>query len=95
MYNEMKLTKFLDKIMFKELPVDRGSQNTTILDLFDHIGIISSECGDLVCTLPQIVEFPMIPLLLTDRFPSQHQIVDLEILRLGPSVEDALYLFLG
>ena len=95
MYNETKLMKFLDKIMFKEPPVDKGSQNTTILELFEHIGVLSSECGDLVWTFPQVVEFPMLSFFFTNRVPSQHQIADLEILRLSPYVKDVLYLFLG
>ena len=62
--------KILNKIMFQEPPIYRGSQNTTILDLFEHIGILSGECSDLVWTFPQIVEFPMLSFFFTDHVPS-------------------------
>lgn len=81
--------------MFKEPPIDRGSQSTTIFDLFEHIGILSSEGSDLVWTFPQIVEFTMFPLIFVDCIPSLHLIANLKILWLGPSVKDVLYLFLG
>ena len=81
--------------MLQEPPIYRGSQTMTTLDLFKNIGVLPSECGDLVWTLPQMIEFSMFPFLFSDCVPFQHQLADLEILWLSLSVEDSLYLFLG
>ena len=63
-------TETLNKIVFQEPLIYRGSQNTTILDLLEQIGISPGECSDLVRTFPQMVEFPMFTLLFANRIPS-------------------------
>ena len=86
----MEPKKLSNKIMFKEPPIDRGSQNTTIFDLLENVGIIPSECYNFIWTLPQMIEFSMLPLILVDCIPFQHHVADLEVLWLSLSVENAL-----
>ena len=81
--------------MFQEPPIYRGSQTMAALDLFKNIGVLPSEHSNLIWTFPQMIEFSMLPFFFADCIPSQHQVVDLEILWFSLSVENIFYPFLG